>query len=638
MKIGIMGAKGDPWHWMHILVAEMARVQRGLDRVYLVTAGQPVDKQNVTDKEIRHETITSVIDGDPYLIPSRVEIDREGPSYMADTLRHFKKEHGDDVEIDLIIGDDRAPTIAKWHEPEAICALATIVVAPRLNARVDKDWLKSVLPEGARFDTLEIEFSSSFIRKQREMGRTVRWLVPPQGVAVVEKHNLYAPKQAETPQTNRSQTMTAKTAITEPSEALLSELVSILDDDLYKFSMAHAVLRKFPNTRVTYRFTDRKAKGKWTPEALAVLQRLVNYMSTLALTAEERAYCETKLPWINRMFWDWLAAYRYDPAEVRIWLDEKNNLQMEISGLWGRAILWEVKLMYLTCAVWYAMIDTNWSEDGQDEKMEAKAKRLFEAGAAWGDFGTRRRRNRAAQERVVRIGKKYANFTGTSNVYLAMKYGVNPLGTMAHEWIMAHSALYSLRHANRYALQNWNDVYQGNLGTALPDTFGTEAFLRDFDGVLARLFDSVRHDSGDPFEWAEKMIAHYTRLGIDWKTKPLGFTDGNTDESAIAIHNWVKAKGGRCWFGIGTSMSNDYGPDSSALSIVIKLSTVVDCDGSIVHVVKLSDNAEKATGDVDAIRVAKWTHLSMALDTPVAAAPGTHGATASGAGDNGKAA
>jgi nicotinate phosphoribosyltransferase len=302
---------------------------------------------------------------------------------------------------------------------------------------------------------------------------------------------------------------------------------------------------------------------------------------------------------------------------VRLWLDKKNNLQMEIKGLWCRTIFWEVPLLALASEVYFEKIDTNWTEDGQEEKMLAKAEKLSAAGVLWGDFGTRRRRHFEAQERVVRVGKQFKNFTGTSNVYLAMKYGVKPIGTMAHEWIMAHSALYSLRHANRFALQNWNEVYEGNLGTALPDTFGTDAFLRDFDGVLARLFDSVRHDSGDPYVWSQKMIDHYTSLKIDWRSKPLGFTDGNTADSAIEIHNWVTGRGGRCWFGIGTSLSNDY-EGSPALSIVIKLYEVEDAFGIAIPVVKLSDNPEKATGDKDAVRVALWTHFGKALDQPTA--------------------
>ncbi len=385
---------------------------------------------------------------------------------------------------------------------------------------------------------------------------------------------------------------------------------SIIDNDLYKFSMANAVLRLFPNLRVSYRFTDRKGKGKWTPEALKELKRRIKAMSKLSLARDERAFCEVQMPWINRTFWDFLAAYRYDPREVRVWLDNSNNLQMEIKGLWCNTIFWEVPLLALTSEVYFEKIETDWSEDGQDEKMLAKAQKLHDAGVAWGDFGTRRRRNFEAQERVVRVGKQFKNFTGTSNVYLAMKYGVKAIGTMAHEWIMAHSALYSLKHANRFALQNWNSVYEGNLGTALPDTYGTDAFLRDFDGVLARLFDSVRHDSGDPYVWAQKMIDHYTSLKIDWRSKPLGFTA----DSAIEIHKWVSERGGRCWFGIGTSLSNDY-DGSPALSIVIKLSEVEDNAGKATPVVKLSDNPEKASGDRDAIRVALWTHFGTPLDS-----------------------
>jgi nicotinate phosphoribosyltransferase len=395
---------------------------------------------------------------------------------------------------------------------------------------------------------------------------------------------------------------------------------SILDNDLYKFSMGNAVLQLFPDAWVSYRFNDRQHKGLWTKAALKELRRRIEAMSLLALTPEERTKCEIKMPWINRGYWDFLANYRFDPSEVRIWLDKKKNLQMEISGLWCRTILWEVPLLALACEVFYEMIDTNWTEDGQDEKMEDKARRMAEAGVLWADFGTRRRRHFAAQERVVAIGKKYANFTGTSNVYLALKYDVKPLGTMAHEWIMAHSALFSLEHANKYALENWNQIYQGNLGTALTDTFGTDAFLRDFQGVLARLFDSARHDSGDPYRWTDKMIAHYTSLAIDWRNKALGYTDGNTADSAIEIKRWMDSKGGKCWFGIGTSLSNDYGPESPALSIVIKLYSVKGRDGRVRPVVKLSDNPEKASGDRDAIRVAKWTHLDIHLDDlPLAA-------------------
>ncbi|HEY9754566.1 MAG TPA: nicotinate phosphoribosyltransferase [Oculatellaceae cyanobacterium] len=391
-----------------------------------------------------------------------------------------------------------------------------------------------------------------------------------------------------------------------------SGIRSILDNDLYKFTMQNAVRLLHPDVRVRYGFIDRRPKGNWTKAAVNKLKRKIQNMASLSLGEEERAKAQKKVPWLPLDYWIFLSAYRFDPNEVTVRL-RKGRLHIEIEGLWMRTILWEVPLLALVSETYYEEIDTNWSHDGQDELMLEKSALLTKEGVLWGDFGTRRRRDFDSQERVVRICKDNPNFTGTSNVYLAIMYDVKALGTMAHEWIMAHSALFSLRHANRYALHAWNSVYHGDLGTALPDTFGTEAFLRDFDGVLARLFDSVRHDSGDAYEWAEKFIAHYGKLGIDWRTKPFGFTDGNTVESAIEIHKWIKAKGGRCWFGIGTSMTNDFGPESPALSIVIKLIEVTGKDGIAVPVVKLSDNPEKASGDPNAIEVAMWTHHGLPL-------------------------
>jgi nicotinate phosphoribosyltransferase len=414
-------------------------------------------------------------------------------------------------------------------------------------------------------------------------------------------------------------TKSAKKPATKATPSLLGAVMngirSILDNDLYKFTMQWAVLTLYANIRVRYKFTDRRKKGTWTQAAVDALQEKINRMASLRLTKRERRYCEEKFPWIGRSYWDFLANYRFNPKEVTVTLND-GKLELEIAGLWCRTILWEVPLLALISETYYEHIDTNWSEDGQDEQMLSKSIMLADGNVLWGDFGTRRRRNFAAQERVVRICAKNKNFTGTSNVYLAMKYGVKPLGTMAHEWIMGHSALFSLRHANRYALKAWNQVYKGALGTALPDTYGTDAFLRDFDGELARMFDSVRHDSGDPYVWAQKMIDHYTSLGLDWRARPLGFTDGNTAESALEIDQWVKEKGGKCWFGIGTSMSNDFGPDSPAVSIVIKLYEVITEDGTVIPVVKLSDNPEKASGDPDAVRVAMWTHFGKPLDAP----------------------
>jgi nicotinate phosphoribosyltransferase len=203
------------------------------------------------------------------------------------------------------------------------------------------------------------------------------------------------------------------------------------------------------------------------------------------------------------------------------------------------------------------------------------------------------------------VGKK--GFVGTSNVRLARLYGVKTLGTYPHEFVQAISALESLRYANRYSMKIWQKIFGSRLGTALPDTFGTDSFLRDFDHTLARLFDSVRHDSGDPLVFARKVIAHYKKLGIDPITKTIIFSDNLNPQRCLEIAEELKGSI-RVAFGIGTNLTNDY-PDSPALNMVIKL---VMC--AMINVVKLSDSPSKAIGDKDALRVARYEHLGTPLD------------------------
>jgi nicotinate phosphoribosyltransferase len=237
------------------------------------------------------------------------------------------------------------------------------------------------------------------------------------------------------------------------------------------------------------------------------------------------------------------------------------------------------------------------------------------SGTKFADFGTRRRRSYEVHDLVI-AGLKSAKdafgnngLVGTSNVHFAMKHGLRPIGTMAHEWIMGVSALESLRHANRYAMRNWAKVYGGSLGIALPDTFGSNAFFEDFDGHLARLFDGVRHDSGDPAVFAEKAIAHYEKLRIDPRHKVVVFTDGLTPELALKLDEHYSMRIGVS-FGIGTNFTNDF-PGSKPLNMVIKLARIDN-----IPVVKLSDEPGKAIGDADAMRVAKWTFSRTPLDPP----------------------
>jgi len=382
-------------------------------------------------------------------------------------------------------------------------------------------------------------------------------------------------------------------------------LQSILDSDLYKFSMQRAVLAYCQGVPVQYVFNNRRPEGRFTPEFLTKLREEIEAMAQLALTDSEAVWLEQQLPFLGKDHIAYLRNYRYDPNEVMIDLVD-GELQLEINGTWDRTILWEVPLMALISKLYFKYCDTDWTMGGQTEKMSQKANWLD--GISFADFGTRRRRNFGTQDLAVQTFKEQSpGFVGTSNVHLAHKYGVKPIGTMAHEWIMGISALEGLRYANRHALKIWEKIFQGELGIALTDTFGSDAFFEDFDKSLAKLYDGVRHDSGSPIAFAEKTIKHYESLGIDPTTKTIVFSDGLNTETAVALRDAMEGRI-RCSFGIGTHFTNDF-EGSPALNMVIKM---YRCNG--IPVVKLSDVVTKQIGDRDALRVANWTFRGQGLD------------------------
>jgi nicotinate phosphoribosyltransferase len=356
---------------------------------------------------------------------------------------------------------------------------------------------------------------------------------------------------------------------------------------------------------VRYVFNNRRPEGKFNPDFMEKFQEEIRSMAELYLTHSESSWLKLKCPWLGDDYISYLENYRFDPREVKAELISR-ELVLEINGPWERTILWEVPLMALISELYFQRCDWEWqfNEKEQIQRAEDKANALV--GMKYADFGTRRRRDFRTQNLVVKTMRDREDFSGTSNVLLAMNHGIKPIGTMAHEWIMGVSALESLRHANRYALRIWSDVYKGNLGIALPDTFGTAAFFGDFDGYLARLFDGVRHDSGNAFEFGDKVIKHYEGLRIEPQTKYAVFTDGLNVKTAREINEYFKGRI-RVSFGIGTNFTNDF-PASPPLNMVIKLAR---CNG--IPVVKLSDSPGKAIGDNDALQVAKWTFFGQKL-------------------------
>ncbi|WP_226063233.1 nicotinate phosphoribosyltransferase [Kaistella polysaccharea] len=381
-------------------------------------------------------------------------------------------------------------------------------------------------------------------------------------------------------------------------------LRSLLDNDFYKITMQNAVIKLFPNEKVKYQFINR-GKHHFPPGFGDELRRSINAMAELKLTRDEKEFLRITCPYLDLPYLDFLAGYHYDPSEVSI-IQTENNLEVTVEGQWYRTILWEVPILSLISELHYEMnhMERN-SNEVVIEKTLEKAAHLNELHVTFAEFGTRRRHSYKVQDLVVESlvrNNTSGNFIGSSNVHFAMKYGVKPIGTHAHEWFMFHAAEYGFKMANALSLEHWVDVYRGDLGVALSDTYTTEVFFQQFDKKFAKLFDGVRHDSGDPIEFANKTIEHYKKNGINPLFKYIIFSDGLNLEKVEEI---TKACEGRIGisFGIGTNLTNDVG--LKPMNIVMKLIAAQSINGDWIPTVKLSDEHGKYTGDPKMIELAK---------------------------------
>ena len=375
---------------------------------------------------------------------------------------------------------------------------------------------------------------------------------------------------------------------------------SILDTDLYKLTMMQAIVQLFPGYKVRYTFINR-GKTKFPPGFDVRLRQEIKKMEDLTLTEREENFLLAKLTFFKRTFVDLLRGYRFDSSEVGVTQHEE-DLTVTIEGYWYRTVLWEVPLMALICELYYEMTGEEINpRDIREKNNIDKGKLFYSNNMKVADFGTRRRYSFDNQLEVVTDLKNCFGskdfLVGTSNVLIAMDLGLTPIGTHAHEWISGIAALMGYNYANKNMMESWVTVYQGDLGIALTDTFGLKSFLNDFDKKYAKLFDGVRHDSGDPFMFADKIIEHYDKLGIDPLSKTIVFSDGLNPQLAIDIKKYCNNKI-KTSFGIGTNLTNDVGVN--ALNIVIKLVSINDMD-----VIKLSDNPGKHTGNKEMIEIVK---------------------------------
>ena len=368
---------------------------------------------------------------------------------------------------------------------------------------------------------------------------------------------------------------------------------SLLDTDLYKFTMMQAVLHQFPAAQAEYRFQCRHPMANLAPLAEEIRTE-IRHLCTLCLQDEE-------LDWLGRLrymktdFVEFLRIFHLQERFIEV--DGTNGeLRILIRGPWLHTILFEVPVLAIVNEVYFRnTVRAPDLEKGRHRLVHkiAVIRGLPDAAEfALAEFGTRRRFSRVWQREVVKTLAQELpqSLRGSSNLLWAREFGLIPIGTMAHEWMQAAQVLGPrLALAQRFALQSWAQEYRGDLGIALSDNYGLEAFLRDFDLYFCKLFDGARQDSGDPFIWAERVIAHYRSNRVDPGTKSLVFSDSLTITRAIDIFNRFKHEA-RIGFGIGTHLTNDLG--YTPLNIVIKMTR---CNGQ--PVAKLSDDPEKTLCD-----------------------------------------
>ena len=368
-------------------------------------------------------------------------------------------------------------------------------------------------------------------------------------------------------------------------------ITSLLETDAYKFSMGQAIYHQFSDFKTTWSFKCRNEDVHFTKEMVDEIKRQLLLYTELRFKEDELEYLHN-ITWIKGSYVDFLRLWKPRYEDFTITTDAECGLSIETKGTWLNTSMYEIPTLAIVNEVYFRMAyDYDHLMDSFRERLDAKVAKL-EAGeydlAAFSEFGMRRRLSGEAQDLAVKRLKE-ANlgnsvFVGTSNVYLAKKYGIKAIGTMAHEWIMCvgqgnhkHNPAYS----NWYALDAWVKEYGVLNGTALTDAITTDCFLRDFQLTYSTLFSGVRHDSGSPFDWGDKMIAHYESLGIDPKTKTLLFSDSLDFERATAIKKYFDGRA-KIAFGIGTFIAND--TDAPALNIVMKTTA---CNG--MDVAKISD-------------------------------------------------
>ena len=378
---------------------------------------------------------------------------------------------------------------------------------------------------------------------------------------------------------------------------------SILDNDLYVFSVSYVFFKNFPDASGVMEFKDRN-NTVYTPEFVEKLKEELKNLENLSLTNEEFFYLIYKIPYIPEHYFEWLRGFRFDFSKFNIWLDEEGHLHITVEDKLYKAGFYEIPTLAIVSELTSMM-------NGYDVDMESMLKRLDEKielsnkeQLIFSEFGTRRRHSFEVHEEVIkRIKEKALYCSGTSNVYFAMKYDMTPIGTMNHFFIEFIGSQFGYNLANQIAMQVWSDTYRGSLGTFLTDTYTTKAFFNNLDKYHALLYDGVRQDSGDEFEFADKIINRYLELGVDPTKKLIVFSNALDLPKFLEIKKYCEGKI-KAVAGIGTNLTHDTGYPHPNIVMKLILSRMNNKQKNR-HCVKLSDDLGKHQGDPEEVELCK---------------------------------
>ena len=381
-------------------------------------------------------------------------------------------------------------------------------------------------------------------------------------------------------------------------------ILSLIDQDLYKYSVSWSYMKLYPEAEGTFSFCDRN-NTVFDKKFIETLTLELSKLCMLSLTLSEKQWCIEHIPYIPEVYWEWLRGFKFDLDKIYVWLDDEKHLHIEVTDYLYKVTLYEVPILAIVSELLIKQVGTV-NISGAIDKLDSKINLANEYGLKFSEFGTRRRASSALHDLIVQRLKEKCpiNCVGTSNVYFAMKYNMTPIGTFPHEWIMFHGAVWGYQEANYLGMRDWVRTYDGDLGIFLMDTYTSKVGLKNMSLKFAKLFDGVRQDSGDEYIIGNMVIDRYKELGIDPTTKTIVFSNALDFLKYLSIHRYFKGRI-RVSAGIGTNLTND--TEFKPANIVMKLSKCrINKNQEWKKCIKISDDLGKHLGDDKEFEIAKY--------------------------------